>query len=99
MLGGGPLGEGHQHLLAVAHVEALLGDDAPQDALVRPVGAVLEHGLLGDERRRIDQVGDRHLIGPGDRLVVEDVVEPGAPGEQVVEHLGPGLHPRSAATM
>ena len=40
----------------------------------------------------VDEVGDRDLVAPRDRRVVEHVVEPAAAGEQVLEHLAAGLH-------
>ena len=46
MLAFGPLGHAPHTVFTEAHMKALLGDDAFQDALVWAVGAVLEHGLL-----------------------------------------------------
>ncbi len=87
----GSVGERQQHLFAVAHVEAFFGDDAAQDAAVRTIRALLQHGLLGGERGSIDEERNDDLVGPGLGFVVEDVVELRAPVHEVVDHLRSGL--------
>ena len=92
MLQVGSLSQREQHLLAVAHVEALFADDATKNPPIRAVGAFLEDGLLRGERGSIDEECDDDLVGPGFGLVVEHVVEAGAAVDEIVEHLRPGLH-------
>ena len=66
-------------------VDRLLPADLAHRPRVRRVRRVAQR-LLGDDRGGVDEPGDHPDIGPADRRVVEDVVELGLPGEQVVEH-------------
>ena len=80
-----------QHLFAMAHVEAFFGDDAAEDAAVRTIRALLQHGLLRSERGSIDEERNDDLVGPGLGFVMEDVVELRVPVHEIVDHLGSGL--------
>ena len=89
----GALGDEHHPFFAHAHVEPLFGDDALQDPPVWAVGAVLENGLLAGQRGGVNQERDGYLVTPCLGPIVEDVVEPGLPSEQIFKHLPAGLAP------
>src|SRR5205085_313388 len=69
------VGAGHHrqdHVAAVEDVERLLPADLLHDPRVRRVGA-LQQRLLADDRRRVDEPGNRADVAPGPRRVVEHV--------------------------
>src|SRR5205823_5159973 len=82
--------EREDDVAAVEDVERLLPADLLHDPRVGRVRA-LEQGLLGDDRRRVDQPRDDADVAPGLRRVVEDVVELRLPRDEIVETRVPRL--------
>ena len=82
---GGP-GRHRDHDIAAVHdVDRFLPADLAHRPRVRRVRGVAQRHLR-DDRSRIDQPRDHPDIRPALRRVVEDVVELGLAGQQVVEH-------------